>query len=89
MQDPIKCKIITATSNHELVDEWKYSVVDKKLAHIVWADLSGNNIKVSYFPIQKELKILPKRSSEVKRPVISDSANWHMRNSSASSSPAR
>lgn len=51
MQDPIKCKIITATSNHE--DGWKYSVVDKKSAHIVWADLYENNIKVSYFPIHK------------------------------------
>ena len=89
MQDPIKCKIITATSNHELVDEWKYSVVDKKSAHIVWADLYGNNIKVSYFPMQKELKILPSKSSEVKRPVISDNANWHIRSSSANNSPAK
>jgi len=46
--------------------------------------------KVStHLPIQKLEKISPSRSSAVNSPVISDSACWACRRSSASNSPAR
>jgi hypothetical protein len=38
----------------------------------------------TYFPIQKLENILPNKSSEVNSPVISLSACWARRNSSAS-----
>lgn len=41
-----------------------------------------------YFPIQKRLKITPSRSSAVNSPVISPSACWARRSSSANSSSA-
>lgn len=41
-----------------------------------------------YLPMQNELKIRPSKSSLVKAPVISPSASWARRRSSASSSPA-
>ena len=39
-------------------------------------------------PMQKELKMRPSRSSELKAPVISLSCSWASRSSSATSSPA-
>ena len=43
---------------------------------------------VGYLPMQKEEKMRPSRSSAVKAPVISSSAFWAARRSSARSSPA-
>ena len=45
-------------------------------------------LRAGHLPMQKVLKIAPSRSSAVVVPVISPSACWAWRSSSASSSPA-
>ena len=51
--------------------------------------VGGSRWMSGYFPMQKLEKIRPSRSSLVNSPVISFSACWAPRSSSATSSPAR
>jgi len=67
-------------------------VIDQPFGPTLTPDLGAHcSVAIAapdHLPMQKELKISPRRSSAVIAPVISPRASWAWRRSSASSSPA-